>query len=81
MMWYGNDPGWAGWLLMTFGMLAFWALVAVAVVALVRGMRDDGGRRQTPDAGPRQLLDERFARGDIDADEYRERRELLDSDR
>lgn len=79
MMWYGNDPGWAGWLLMTFGMVAFWTLVVVAVVALARGLRDDGTRHGPGDVDPRRLLDERFARGEIDAEEYRERRDLLDS--
>ena len=41
MMWYGNDPGWGGWLLMSLGMIAFWALIAVAVIALVRASRAD----------------------------------------
>lgn len=77
MMWYGNDPGWGGWLLMSLGMLAFWALVAVAVIALVRAQRDDGPRYPGRAVDPRALLDERFARGEIDAEEYQQRRELL----
>ena len=78
MMWYGDDPGWGGWLLMSFGMVAFWALVAVAVVALVRGMRDSGPR-STAGHDARKLLDERFARGEIDEAEYKARRDLLSS--
>jgi putative membrane protein len=81
MMWYGDDPGWGGWLLMTFGMVAFWTLVVVAVIALVRGLRDDGGHGRPAEADPRRLLDERFARGEIDAEDYKARRELLDSRR
>jgi putative membrane protein len=81
MMWYGEDPGWGGWLLMSFGMIAFWTLVVVAVIALVRGLRDDGSQRRPAEVDPRRLLDERFARGEIDAEDYKARRELLDSGR
>lgn len=81
MMWYGDDPGWGGWLLMTFGMVAFWTLVVVAVIALVRVLREEGSRRPPAEVDPRRLLDERFARGEIDAEDYKARRELLDSGR
>ena len=66
--------GWA-WLLMTLGMLSFWALVAVLVVAL---FRRPGGRdqQQRPDA--EEILAERLARGEIDADEYRQRLQMID---
>jgi len=43
MMW-DNDYGWGTWLAMSVGMVAFWTLLAVIVVALVRGMRDDRPR-------------------------------------
>ncbi|HET7734592.1 MAG TPA: SHOCT domain-containing protein [Nocardioidaceae bacterium] len=81
MMWYGNDPGWGGWLLMTLGMLAFWVLIVAAVIAFVRALRDDGPHHSGPVVDPRALLDERFARGEIDAEEYRQRRELLSAGR
>lgn len=79
MMWYGNGPGWGGWLLMIFGTVALWALVVVAVVAFARGLREDGLRRGPGEVDPRRLLDERFARGEINAEEYRERRDLLET--
>lgn len=41
MMWWSNGPGWGGWIMMTAGMLAFWALVVVAIIALTPGGRDD----------------------------------------
>lgn len=81
MWWYGESPGW-GWLLMSLGMVAFWTLMAVVVFALFRGTRD--GRRTPPvDDGTdaRRVLDERFARGEIDESDYRVRRELLGSGR
>ena len=81
MGWY-SGWGWAGWLTMSLIMLAFWGLLAVGVVALVRTLgREDRDRPVTP-AGPRvegarAILDGRFARGEIDADEYERRRDLL----
>ena len=72
-----------GWLGMSLLMLAFWGLLAVGVVALVRALRRDQPRpaepmqARAPDANARTILDERFARGEIDADEYTRRRDLL----
>ena len=65
MGWYHDGMGWGGWLLMTLAMVAFWALVIFAVVALFRSDAP-GAVRRTPE----QFLDERFARGEIDAAEY-----------
>ena len=75
MIW-STGMGWGGWLLMGLTMVAFWALVVFGVVALFRGA---GSRTLGPDRDreARQILDERFARGEIDADEYRTRRGLL----
>jgi putative membrane protein len=57
-------------------MLAFWALVIWAVTAPVRGTGGTAGGRAR-DA--EEILAERFARGEIDEDEFRHRRELLRS--
>ena len=76
MMW-DNDYGWGAWLAMSVGMVAFWALVVVVIVAGVRSLRDDSPQGDQAS----RLLDERFARGDIDEQEYRTRRELLRSGR
>lgn len=65
--------GW-GWLLMTLGVLGFWALVAVFVVALFR--RSDQPDQQ-PRVGPEEILAQRLARGEIEADEYRQRLQTL----
>lgn len=75
MMW-GTGMGWGGWLFMGLTMVAFWALVVFGVVALFRGAgsRTVGEHR---DREARQILDERFARGEIDAEEYRTRQDLL----
>lgn len=43
MMWSGGHGwGWAGWILMTVGMVAFWALVITAVILAIHYLvRDD----------------------------------------
>jgi len=58
---------------MGVGMLAFWGLVAWVAVTLVRqGDRGGRGRRDA-----QEILDERYARGEMDDDEYRRRSELI----
>lgn len=80
--WYDNHWGPGGWIAMGLMMLAFWGLVAVLVVYAVRSLghrpADHAGAPPAPDRA-QQLLDERFARGEIDADEYNRRREVLRS--
>ena len=71
MMWDGFG-GWA-WVWMCLGMIVFWGLVAWVAVTLVRQGRRVGPDKPEADA----LLEERFARGEIDEDEYRRRRELI----
>jgi putative membrane protein len=72
MDWY-DGMGWAGWLLGSVMMFAFWALIVIVIVALVRGRGAAGFGQRNPE----QILDERFARGEIDIEEYTRRRELL----
>lgn len=72
MGWYHDGMGWGGWLLMTLAMVAFWAIVVFAVVALSGGAAPRKDRRT-----PEQILDERFARGEIDEVEYQTRRDAL----
>jgi putative membrane protein len=69
------DSGWA-WLWMAMMMVIFCGalVVALAVFAIVR--RPDRDSERSSDA--RRILDGRFARGEIDADEYEQRRRILD---
>lgn len=76
MMWWNNGMGWGaggtgGWAIMALVVLAFWALVAVGVGALLRD-RQRSGRPDRPvnDPSAERILDERFARGEMDADQY-----------
>jgi putative membrane protein len=78
MGWYNNGLGWGGWIAMALMMVAFWGLVIVAVVAIFR--RTSKATRPADPAVPRDAmstLDERFARGEIDADEYHARKSAL----
>lgn len=70
--------GWVGWLVMTMVMLAFWVLVVLAVVGLFRGVGTSRAPANPPTRpAPVDILAERFARGDIDAEEHLMRARVL----
>lgn len=70
-----NHMGAGWWWLMGIGWLVFLALVAVVVVFFARQSRERSSRGAG--GGAEALLDERFARGEVDEDEYRRRRSTL----
>lgn len=82
MMW-GYGPGYNGgfWGIGIFGMIIqmlFWLLVLVLVIYLFRRMSNrmpTGGTLGRP--GPLDILRERYARGEMDTEEYQRRREEL----
>lgn len=95
MMWgYGEGMGW-GWLFGLLA-LAGIALLVVLLVRLFSGGIDRTGidRREATPAGPpaaqpplgqgrsraRQILDERFAKGELTAEQYREQVQVLGED-
>ncbi len=59
---------------MMLGMLLFWTLVIVALVLLVRLL---WGRRAGSTSSAIPILQERFARGEMDREEYQERLSAL----
>ena len=79
MMWGG------GWYAMIFGplfMILFLAVLVVAVVILVRGLGGPWSGPVSPHHSPASrtpldILRERFARGEIDKEEFEERRRVL----
>lgn len=77
MMWWGGG----GWYGMFFGpliMILVLALVVAAVVLLIRWAGGTGSRHQAPSGRtPLEILRERFARGEIDKEEFEERRRVL----
>lgn len=80
-MWHDGGIGWGGWVVMTIMMLVFWALLIFGGIALWQATRRGATGTDRPPRDERndalQLLDERFARGEIDVDDYQQRRELL----
>jgi putative membrane protein len=79
-MW-GNGWGWGGWVLICVVMVVFWAGVITAIVLAIRYLVGSGGAsggspRYKPPR-PEDVLAGRFARGEIDEDEYRQRITLL----
>lgn len=75
--WGDGSWGWGAWLVMSMLMLGFWALVAWVIVTIVRGA--SGPRSHAPSA--EDILAERYARGEIDENEYFTRRDTLRSKR
>ena len=85
---WNGDWGVGNWLLMGFGMLVFWVLVVAGLVWLVRAtphrqavppppsLREPAGAARQ---SAREILDERYARGEIGDDDYRTRRDTLAS--
>jgi putative membrane protein len=76
MWWYGNGMGGWGYALMLVINVLFWGLIIFGVVALVRYLAS-GDRAAGPRLTPEQLLAERFARGEIDEEEYHQRLTIL----
>lgn len=81
MMWYwGGGVHWWGWLLGFFGMIVFWGLLIWAVWYLVTSALHRPDRERRPPSrsdDALRILDERLARGEIDAEEYRHLRDLI----
>jgi putative membrane protein len=84
MMWrWGEFGGWD----MGFGILLlilFWGLVILGIVALLRWLSSESRGRREPAAGarprdktPLEIVRERYARGEIDRDEYEQKRRDL----
>ncbi|MGC3874592.1 SHOCT domain-containing protein [Halomonas sp. GXIMD04776] len=78
MMAHMGDYGWAHMLLGGLMMVVFWGAVIALAVFLVRSLirgRDDGVSHQRPTA--LDLLQERYARGEIDQQDYEQRKRDL----
>ena len=81
MMYWNDGWGWGAWIAMGFMMLLFWGVIAAVVFLLVRplGPHDEATPPPKPPSEDEatRILDQRFARGEIDEQEYRAKRDLL----
>lgn len=78
MMW---DGGGMGWFMGPIMMLLFIAAAVAVVVLLVRSLGGHGVSQAAPptrDGSALRILEERFARGEIDEDEFRKRKCALE---
>lgn len=79
MYWNSHGMNGWGWFAMSLGTVLFWTLLVVAGVLIVRTL-NRSAEAPHPPAGrpvPDEVLAERFARGEIDEDEYRRRAAVL----
>ena len=77
-MHWADGWGWGSWFAMSLMMIVFWCLLIAGIVFLVRvagGRREDEPTRD--DRTPERILEERYARGEIDDEDFKRRRELL----
>lgn len=79
-MMYGNwgygGPGFFG---MGWGMLLFWGVVIVGVILLLRWRSGSDSDRPPapPNQGALEILAQRYARGEIERDEFEQKRRDL----
>ena len=73
---WGWGPGF-GWIFM----ILFWALVVLGIVALARWLLSTGGAGGSsgPAKSPLDILKERYARGEINREQYEQTRRDLES--
>ena len=69
--WWGMGFGW-------ISMILFWGLVILAIAALAKWLMQQPSSGGSPrDKTPLQILQERYARGEIDRQEYEQKRQDL----
>jgi putative membrane protein len=82
MFWSDHDMSGWGYAGMVIGMVLFWALIIVGIIALIRFSTGATQTRSVPQfppysESPEQLLAARFARGEIDEAEFQQRLAVL----
>ncbi len=74
---YGYGMGW-GW----FGpilMIAFWALVILGIIYLVKALAGGRSLGSTKEETALDILKKRYAKGEVDAEEFARKKKELES--
>jgi putative membrane protein len=79
---YNQGMGGGWWVLMMIGMVVFWAIFVIGLVALLRhyGPRRGEAAPTSSTSSAIAILKERFALGELTEEEYTRRRKLLEED-
>lgn len=75
MDWNDGSPDWGWWAVMCMAMLLFWVVLAWAILGFRRSSK------AAPRASADDVLEARFARGEIDAEELQQRRDTMEKAR
>ena len=74
---FATDGGWGFG--MGLGMWVFWIVLIVIIVVLVKvAGSGSGSTPSSPDKSPMEILKARYARGEIDEEEFNRRRHELE---
>lgn len=79
---HGPHMMWSGWYMGPIMMIVFLAIAVIVVVLIVRwlsGSNQGHSHSAPPAKEPVDILKERFARGEIDKEEFEERRRVLEN--
>ena len=77
MMGSGMMGGFSWWWFMSIFFILFWGLVILGIVALVRNLSGSRGSDSSRADSALEVLKKRYARGEIDKEEYEEKKKDL----
>ncbi|MBU6467626.1 MAG: SHOCT domain-containing protein [Betaproteobacteria bacterium] len=58
-------------------MLLFWGFIILGIAALIRWLMTQSSGREAHEKSPLEIVQERYARGEIDRDEYEQKKRDL----
>lgn len=75
MHWYPDMMGW-GW---GIGMFIFWIVIIILIVVLVKYIATQSSGRIERNETPLEILKRRYANGEIDKEEYEQKKKDLEA--
>ena len=78
MYWYGHGLGWGGMIFGWLMMLLLWGSLIILIIWAARSITSRGGdQTKKLEPGAREILDRRYAKGEISREEYKSMKEDL----